>query len=66
MKQLVKCGTHPLVVSSSVGFSNYRVFIWKGNGLFMINTLKESLSEKVQNYITKTSRSRERGFLSKI
>lgn len=54
------------MVRSSVGFSNYRVFIWKGNGPFMINTLKESLSAKVQNNITKTSRFRERGFLSKI
>lgn len=38
---------------------------WEGNDLFMTNSLKESLSKKVQNNTTGTSGNRERGFLSK-
>lgn len=31
--------SQPLVVRDREGFSNHRVFIWEGNGLFMTNTL---------------------------
>lgn len=41
------------------------MFICESHGLFMTNTLKESLSEKVQNNITRSSGNREREFLSK-